>query len=64
MTKRPEEDPVAEDVREAYEESDQPLARARDRAADAERHAERSGQAEDPPGAEERGTGTLESTER
>jgi hypothetical protein len=54
--------PIAEDVREAYEESDVP--RGRTRAREAERNAERSGQAEEPPGADDRGTGSLESSER
>jgi hypothetical protein len=57
---QPGPDPIAEDVQEAYRESDLPPSVARERAADAERMAERSGQAEEEPGEDEKGAGILE----
>ena len=62
MTDReePGDDPIAEDVHDAYAESDLPETVARDRSVDAERKAERSGQAGEAPGEDEKGTGALE----
>lgn len=59
MNDRSDADPIAEDVHEAYRESDLPEKVAKDRAADAERKAERSGQAGEPPEEDEKGTGAL-----
>lgn len=53
-------DPIAEDVHDAYAESDLPERVARDRAADAEVKAERSRQAGEGPADDEKGTGALE----
>jgi hypothetical protein len=63
-SERPEENPIADDVREAYRESDLPAGVASERARRAEENAERSGQAEEQPGAADRGTGALEPSER
>lgn len=54
------EDPIAEDVAEAYRESDLPEARARDRAERAQDNADRSGQGGEGPREEEKGVGALE----
>lgn len=53
-------DPIEEDVGQAYRESDLPPSVARERAADAEEKAERSGQADEAPAEDEKGAGVLE----
>ena len=55
-----DKNPIAEDVAEAYRESDLPEARARDRAERAQDNADRSGQGEEGPREEEKGIGALE----
>ena len=62
MTARPE-DPIAEDVAEAYRESDLPESRARERAERAQGNPDRSGQGEEGAREEEKGIGALEESD-
>ncbi len=57
---RDPDEPLARDVEEAYEQSGHPPGRAQRRADEAAEHAERSGQLDETPREDEKGTGLLE----